>query len=90
VKQKGGARRRSLFFLFLALLALLLWVFDRATNILSDLLGRWVCGSSYMQPVDGTVGDLSCGFNMDIYLALVLAISMIVSTTLYVIAGRRA
>jgi hypothetical protein len=42
-----------------------------------------------MQPVDGTVGDLSCGFNMDIYLALVLAILMFVSATLYVIARRR-
>ena len=89
MKQKGGEGRRSLFFLWLALFALLLWAFDRATNILSDLLGRWVCGSSYMQPVDGTVGDLSCGFNMDIYLALVLAISMFVSATLYVIARRR-
>ena len=45
------------------------WVIDRSTRVMSDLFGELFCGAAYLQPVNGVVGDVSCGFNTDMCLA---------------------
>ena len=84
----GQKKRKRVFAGFLAVISLSLWIFERVTNILTDLLGRWVCGSRYMQPVDGCVGDKSCGFNTDMYLSLLLVVLFVLSTILYALSRR--
>ncbi len=54
------------------LLSAIVFTIDRLTHSLSTLLGKVICGDRYLQPVDGIMGDLSCGFNMDMYLAVCL------------------
>jgi len=53
--------------------SLLLALFDRFTSVISDFLGRSYCGSGFLQPADGVTGDVSCGFNADMYLLVLLA-----------------
>ena len=53
-------------------IALFLWVVDRASYAFSDFIGKLFCASSYLQPVNGKVGDVSCGFNVDMYLTVIL------------------
>lgn len=52
--------------------ALLLGLFDRLTSRISDYLGRRYCAAEYLQPVDGVVGEASCGFDADMYLMVIL------------------
>ncbi len=51
-----------------------LFFVDRGTHLLSDTLGRFFCGKNYLRPVDGAIGDGSCGFNADMYLTSGLAL----------------
>ena len=53
-------------------IALFLWVVNRASHAVSDFVGKLFCASSYLQPVNGKVGDVSCGFNVDMYLTVIL------------------
>ncbi len=52
--------------------SLLIGLFDRLTSRISDFLGRLYCGGDYLQPVDGVVGEASCGFDADMYLMVIL------------------
>ncbi len=54
------------------LLSAIVFTIDRLTQSISNLLGKVICGEHYLQPVDGVVGGLSCGFNMDMYIAVCL------------------
>ncbi|MEE9313326.1 MAG: hypothetical protein V3V02_01635 [Rhizobiaceae bacterium] len=53
---------------------------------LETAIGQWKCGDSYLQPVGGVVGDISCGFNLDmtvsalVILLLLIGLALIVST----------
>jgi len=64
--------------------SVLLWILERLTNIISTLLGKLICGESYMNPVNGEVGDLSCGFNTDMHLSFTLVIFLIIGLILYI------
>jgi hypothetical protein len=55
---------------------------DRFTRIISNALGRLYCGDSYLQPVNSVTGDVSCGFNADIYLVAFLLISLLIGLIL--------
>jgi len=48
----------------------LVWLIDRSTQIIfiTYISGKVRCGDRYMQPIDGILGDMSCGFNDDIHL----------------------
>ncbi len=50
-------------FIMIALSATVLCI-DRVTHLITNSLGRWCCGEDYLQPVEGVVGDLSCGFSL--------------------------
>lgn len=47
-------------------------------STLPAFFGRLVCGDSYMQPVNGILGDVSCGFNIDMYLVTFMTISLFI------------
>ncbi len=45
--------------------SLVLFVFDRMTYFFSTLLGKAVCGSSYLKATGPVFGENACGFDMD-------------------------
>jgi hypothetical protein len=52
----------------LLFVSILMWAIGRFTQLNSEFIGKLYCGDRYMKPVDGIVGDVSCGFNADMYL----------------------
>ena len=69
--------------------SILLWMFERLTNSISTLLGKLICGESYMNPVNGEISDLSCGFNTDMHLSFTLVILLIIGLISYILASRQ-
>lgn len=61
----------------LVVLSVVLFVVDRFGAGMSSFVARLYCADGYMQPVDGMVGDLSCGFNADMYFVVFLFITLI-------------
>lgn len=66
----------------LILFSLVAGVVDRFSLVISSFLGEITCGDRYLQPVQGVVGDVSCGFNADMTLFLFLAVALIVGAIL--------
>ena len=69
--------------IFFIVLSLLVWLTDRLTHAISTMLGKIIYGDQYMQSVDGIVGDSSCGFNIDMYLAYSLFTVFLLGILLY-------
>jgi|GEM_PF-2010327 len=70
----------------LSLLSITAWVTDQLShNLLSNAIGRWLCGDHYMQQINGIISEQSCGFNTDVHLTallvLALAVGIILSLT---------
>ena len=65
-------------------ISLLVMVVDRVTNSISTFIGEIICGDTYMCPVDGIVGDCSCGFNTDLHLTFSLVVTLIFGFLLYI------
>ena len=63
--------------LTLTVVALLVWIVDRFSSVVSTTLGKMICGEHYMCAVNGVVGDRSCGFNTDMYLSVILLVLMV-------------
>lgn len=63
--------------------SILVWLIDRFSLVISTSFGELYCGNRYMQPVDGVVGDVSCGFNADIYLVVFLFTVLLIGITLF-------
>lgn len=74
---------KKLFGIFTMAASLLVWLIDRMTHAVSDVLGKIICGDQYMLAVNGTINDRSCGFNTDMHLAYVLFIVFILGIALY-------
>ena len=50
-------------------------VTEKFTNeSISSLIGKTICGDSYMEEIDGRVSELSCGFDTDMYLAMAMMV----------------
>ncbi len=69
-------------------LSVLIFTIERLTQSISTLLGKIICGDRYLQPVNGVVGDMSCGFNIDIYLTSML-LGIIVNGVILVLILRK-
>ena len=69
-------------------MSLIIWIVDRLTHVISTVIGRLVCGDKYLCPVDGVVGDCSCGFNTDIYLSMALLTFFILGILLILSANK--
>lgn len=64
--------------------SILTWLVDRASLIISTSFGKLFCGKRYLQPVDGVVGDVSCGFSADMYLVVFLFTVLLIGIALFV------
>jgi len=61
---------KKTFGLLLSLFSLIFWFLETASGyLISDTIGKKVCQENYLQPVNGFVGDPSCGFNSDMYMS---------------------
>jgi hypothetical protein len=67
----------------LMLLSAALMAAERLTGSLSDWLGQLFCGMRTMEPVNGIVGERSCGFDADMDLMVALAGSFLLGLFLY-------
>ena len=74
----------------LVIFSMVMLVVNRFSPVPSDALGRLVCGKRYLQPVSGVVGDASCGFNLDMYLAVTMLLTGLAGAILLWLAGRKA
>ena len=57
--------------------SVLLWLINRFSYIISSYFSRLLCGELYLQPVDGILGDVSCGFNADMYFTALMFLVLI-------------
>ena len=62
---------------------------NRFTTLISDFFGKLFCGESYLQPVNGIVGDNSCGFNADMYVALFLTGATIIGLVIIFVSKKK-
>ncbi len=69
--------------------SILVWLIDRASLIISTYFGKLYCGKSYMKPVDGVVGDVSCGFNADMYLVVFLFTVLLIGIAFFATSKRK-
>ena len=65
-------------------ISLFLWLADRLTHSISFTLGEIIYGDLYMQHVARMIGDRSCKFNIDMYLAYTLFTVFLLGIVLYV------
>ena len=63
---------------------------DRLTHFVSTVLGKMICGDHYIQPVNGIVGDTSCGFNTDMHLVRSLTVVLILGMVLYISSKKKS
>ena len=68
--------------IFLIVSSLFIWVIERTPMTVSNFLGKLYCGDQYMKPVDNIIGDMSCGFNADMYLTIFLFIVILIGIAL--------
>ncbi|MCF6188999.1 MAG: hypothetical protein L3J51_00805 [Cocleimonas sp.] len=73
--------------LIIIALAVLIGVLSRSFSIIPNLVGKIICGNNYMQPVDGVVGDVSCGFNTDMHL-IALSIAGLITGIILVLLSK--
>ncbi|MGB0447282.1 MAG: hypothetical protein ACPH27_05035 [Pseudomonadales bacterium] len=67
-----------------------LMLIERATNLVSQMAGKLYCGAEYMQPVDGYIGTMSCGFNSDVYVTIALFTTMFIGMFGFIFGAMRA
>jgi len=63
---------------------------ERATMLVSKTVGKLYCGADYMQPVEGYIGTMSCGFNADIYVTIFLFSIMFIGMFSFLFGAMRA
>ena len=64
--------------------SLFIWILDRTTGVISDIVGQILYGDDYLRPINGVVGDMSSGFNTDMYLTFSLGVIFISGLVLYI------
>jgi len=74
--------------LILITVSILVFLINKVSLIIPTFLGELYCGERYMQAVNGIVGDVSCGFNVDMYLFIFLFIILLIGVAV-VITTRR-
>ena len=60
------------------LMSIIAWLIDRFTGSISSMLGKYFCQAIYLKSFNGIIGDTSCGFNTDIYFAVVCYYSIFI------------
>lgn len=70
-------------------ISMILFLIDRFSHTLSDILGKIICGDQYLKPVNGVTGDMSCGFNTDMYLVAFLFVVLVVGGLLFIFSAKK-
>ncbi len=70
--------------------SLALFLIERLSQSFSRLLGKVICGESYMQPANGVIGDASCGFNMDMYMTVGLSAAAVTGVILVIASALKS
>lgn len=76
--------------IILILAALVIGIVDRMTQIISTLLGQFLYGERYLEPVNGILGDSSYGFNTDMHLSFSLIVVLILGILLYISSKQKS
>jgi hypothetical protein len=63
---------------------------ERATFLVSKTAGKLYCGPDYMQPVEGYIGTMSCGYNADVYVTIFLYTGMFIGLFSFLFGAMRA
>jgi len=63
---------------------------ERATMLVSKAAGKLYCGPDYMQPVEGYVGTMSCGYSSDVYVTIILFSMMFIGLFSFLFGAMRA
>ncbi|MDE0793912.1 MAG: hypothetical protein OSB08_09735 [SAR324 cluster bacterium] len=66
--------------------SIVLWFIDRFSRIISANSNSILCGDHYLQPVNGILGDLSCGFNADMHFTALMFLVLITGIALIIIS----
>ena len=66
--------------------SIVLWFIDRFSHIISANSSRILCGDLYLQPVNGILGDFSCGFNADMHFTALMFLVLITVIALIIIS----
>jgi hypothetical protein len=61
-----------------------IFLIDRFTHSISSLLVRLIYGDQYLKPLDGVLGDRSCGFNAVMYLVVFLLVALVAGGWLFI------
>ena len=69
--------------------SVLIWLVDRTTLSVSTFLGKVYCKEDYLKSAYGLFGDVSCGFNTDMYLASVLFVLLIIGIIILVTSKQK-
>lgn len=80
-KRKVGA--------ILIAIAIILFIIERVTTAISNVVGRIACGEVYLTPVAAVNGGGICGFNMDIYVVAFLLLLCIIGIILVIIPKKK-
>ena len=70
--------------------AIVVFIIDRSTKIISNFIGAMYCGELHLAPVENMVGDVSCGFNADMYLVVFLFVLFLIGVLLLISFKRRS
>ena len=63
-----------------------LWLINRFSYIISSYFSRLLCGELYLQPVDGILGYVSCGFNADMHFTALMFLVLITGIAVLIIS----
>ena len=66
--------------------SVLLWLINSFSYIISSYFSRLLCGELYLQPVDGILGDVSCGFNADMHFTALMFLVLITGIAVLIIS----
>ena len=55
----------------------LIGLIDRFSHIVSSYFSQLLYGDFYLQPVDGILSDVSCGFNADMHFVVLMFLVLI-------------
>ena len=66
--------------------SVLLWLINRFSYIFSSYFRRLLCEEVNLQPVDGILGDVSCGSNADMHFTAMIFIVLITGIAVLIIS----
>jgi hypothetical protein len=73
----------------IVLISSVVLIVNRFNTTFSDFAGKLFCGKSFLQPVNGVLGEASCGFKADMYVALTFTATTILGLILIFVSKKK-